>query len=415
MLALKPLDAKSDGSELDGFDDLTVSEATEAKFLKDPVSSSTRTSHRTPALIRQLPRTVQPLPAIVSINPESPKRHPGVLALPRELRDEIYKHVLAHNYRVNYPWPSMGSWAECENAEFDFAFEPPAHPRFQPPPPQRRLERTDPVRCTDTIAPWFPGAPGYDIVMKFEKEEKEKENDQRFERRWGLSKPLDHFGLIYASRATSKEATKVLYDHSTFVFSLNQPFAFILDQHTLGKMKKICIDVDLLSAYMEDYSTEDQASTLEACRRLLCDFGGTKIERTSCIINFHRTEHTSFILLDRFVKALKELKGFKTVVIKLLPPYQDWWEEEAFDSAAYPEMMARLYTWDIGNLMLLDKDLKDHLGPSTSEYMRYDFWCLIYHPRAHHTGSRPPLFNVDDLADPPELKDERLKSFSYLP
>ena len=243
-----------------------------------------------------------------------------------------------------------------------------------------------------------------------------RERRKRRRKRGAFQAPLEiSSAILYASKATYIEAAQVLFDQSTFVFSIHQPLAFIVNKYTLAKMKNICIDVDLLKAYIDHYSTLDQANTFETCRLLLCALGGTKIERTSCIINFHRAEKSSFVLLNGFINALKDLRGFKTVVIKLLPPYQDWWEEEAFAPATYHDTMKRLFTNDIANLIHLDEALKDHLGPSILEYMRYDFWCLVYHPRAHHTGSPPPLFNMNDLADPPEVVAERGRPFSYLP
>lgn len=398
-----------DGTELDGFKDLPVSTTAEARFLKPPIVAKTLRFGNSTVRIHRRTETFQQLSNITSYTQDPPESHPGLLPLPRELRDQVYRHLLCNTYIVNFP-PTIETAIRIGNYasdDFKSAFTLPVHPHFQPPQPRTSTKRY----CVDdgsTVAPWNPGTPSYETLRRFEQEGKAREDSARLQRLFKFPVNSQCLPILLASKATSEEAATVLYSTSTFYFSIYRPQRFDLDPRTVDRMKSIYIDVDLVKAYLRDYSTIDQACTLEFCRRVIEKFGGDNVERNLCIISFDRGEETDFLRLPAFMHALKGLIGFKTVVIRLSPAYKGWLKPD--HSLKWARHMRK---WDVANLTILHAHLRPKLGPSKA-FRRKDFCCLIYHPHSHLTGSQPPDYDVENLAEPPEPTQRTSTSARYL-
>ena len=93
----------------------------------------------------------------------SADQNPGLLPLPRELRDEIYNYVSCGNYRVKVLSLSPGAVKRIHlSAGYRTTFLDPVDLDFQRPPAYHRPQPVDPLRLTDTTAPWAEFAPDFD-------------------------------------------------------------------------------------------------------------------------------------------------------------------------------------------------------------------------------------------------------------
>ena len=123
----------------------------------------------------------------------------------------------------------------------------------------------------------------------------------------------------------------------------------------------------------------------------------TKDERLSCIINIDSTENTEFLEHPSLVQALKGLIRFQTVVLRLVPAYM------RCQLPQQTTLLSHRLTKNVDHLSKLDKRLSPELGPSKAKYGGRDYWFLIYHPRSHIQGLRPPEFDVQELANSPAM------------
>ncbi|KAL6719697.1 hypothetical protein ACLMJK_001618 [Lecanora helva] len=375
---------------------------------------SSDSSHLQHTIAQKLSNRLSSTLNIGASPPSLKESHAGLLTLPREIRDEIYGLLLSNAYLVKNakafsPEPVLHDKFYMIH-EIIPAFPELMHPRFRR--PQSIRETSDSVRETDDVAPWNEGLISHDMFRRCERIGKENENDALLEKRWKFAKLSQFFPLLRTSTSIYHEAIQVLYERGTFFFNLNQPLEYAFRMGTDKRMKKIYINVDLLRAHIRERSTGQQAYTFEAFRRLLRHFAGDQIERTSCVINFHRGESTAFLLVESLERSLKTLIGFKTVVIRVALPYEGWWQEEMFHISNLlsplrtPRQLFELNCIDdITNLDRLDHKMQAHFGPSIKEYEREKFFCLIYHPRAHLTGTHPPNFDVDELEENPGRSD----------
>jgi len=377
----------SDRTELDEFDDLPVSHVAEARFLKQPISVTTRKFENTIVIIRK------PLKALPSIAPEPEERHPGVLPLPRELRDEVYSYLLCNNYHVKLPLAKIGDRRRlyyCMNSELDKVFRPPCFPHFRRSQYQQNSAQPGPQSAPslNTVAPWYPASHKY------------KEIDALLTNTWNFAITSKCLPILLASKATYEEAANSVYAQSTFFFFINGPRLFPFSaSSSFKRMNSIYIHVDLLRAYMRRCKTADQSCTLEFCRRLIQEFGNIKDERTSCVLSFVSSEDAGFLLSSSILQAFKSLTGFKTVALRLTPPYMGWDPPSFVPSPRYALWARESRKRDSTFFDWLNDYIKPDLGPGKTFHGRGDFFCLVFHPRAHLTGSNPPEFNVDDLVN----------------
>jgi len=384
----------NDRTELDDFDDLPVSLVAEARFLKQPVSVTTRKFENTIVIIRK------PLKVLPSIAPEPEERHPGLLSLPRELRDEVYSYLLCNNYRVKLPLARSRDTRKlyCMNSELNKAFRAPFFPRFRRPQHQQNSAQhaSQPTQPGSQSAQHgLQSAPSLDIAAPWHSDShKYKESDAVLMSTWNFAIASKCLPILLASKATYEEAADSVYSRSTFFFFINRPRLISFGASTsLKRMNNVYIHVDLLRAYMRRCKTADQSCTLEFCRSLIQAIGNIKDERTSCIISFVSSVDTSFLLQSSMLQAFKALTGFKTVALRITRTHRGWDPP----SRAYATWIRELRKGDLCLFFWLNDFLKPELGPGKAFYGPGDFHCLVFHPRAYLTGSKPPEFNVDDL------------------
>lgn len=329
---------------------------------------------------------------------EEPKLPRAVLPLPRELRDEVYKHLLCQRYRVNLPFIGDAAIESgyCHNPAFETVF---------PAPPFVRSELVS-ERNTDTIAPWasiFKEPMGRKLVRRNLRRTEEERYNTIQRKRWMIASPKEHLSILRVSNATIAEAMPILYENSTFCFAFCEPRKDPLGDSTVSLMKNVIFHIDLERALkVSDDDTNVQASTLEFARRLICRFGGDINKRKLCIVRIDHSYDFRFLIEPAFVQAIATLVGFQTVALRFTHPYSHALEN-------VPRLGLRnAYNNCCGHfrdLHRLHTTLESNLGPGKAEYERQQFYSLVFQPLSHGSGSPPPKFDVKDLADRPGLFD----------
>lgn len=444
VIVLAPTTRQPDVDDLIAINDLPVSPEVEALFLKAP--STSKTCYNTSNVLN--PDEVQSLISnarcqeanitrakealkvkVVTKKPttENPRRastqrtntmspmvptngqlkmpSPGlpVLPLPRELRDEVYKHLLCKTYRVRLP--AIGDAAlrlgYCQNSAFEMAFRPRRRPPGQQGTPSASVAplESDHMR---TKAPWA-------VVDRKTQRRTEEERYYTIQRkRWNLASPKDTLSILQASRPTLMETAYLVYEKSTFCFLVCEPRKDILDDCTVSLMKNVVFHIDLLRTYeilndgkfKQSVSFEGdvkfQASTLEFARRLICRFGDDTNKRKLCIIRMDYRNDCRFLIEPAFLQAIARLVGFQTVALRFTP--RDELGSVPRNTNGLKIVHYRIFQyWEI----ILENDL----GPGKAGFDREDFYSLVFHPLSHRTGSPPPEFDVKDLADRSGLFD----------
>ena len=384
----------------------------EARFFKPPVVANMPTCGNTGIVIRKPDDVFYPLSTDVPNTIETPEHHPGVMALPREIRDEVYRYLLSNTYLVNLPhYPNDAcSYKYYVNKDFEPFFGTPMHPQFQP--PIHRQYSPPASKCGYTMAPWCTFSPGYEVYRRFLQEKKHQEAEARLRRQFNFENPYLCLPTLINSMITSAEASSLLYSTSTFFFYIHEAPRLDLFPGTIARTRNIYIHVNLLRAYLRVYSTVDQARTLDLTRRLIHLFHDDKITRASCIINFERTESSSWLDSPKLIAAFEGLTGFQTVVIRLTAAYKKSLVDDEDHIFSTQDWKARLWAWrkrDIENLLRQELALRKKLGIS-NVYVMKDFVCLVFHPRHHLNGGLVPKFDLKSLNEPPDPVTKAKKS-----
>ena len=189
------------------------------------------------------------------------------MSLPRELRDQIYRHLVVSIYRVNTS-PSM---RYNRPLEADGAFNP-----------KEAYYRA-------TSAPLFS-----------------------FER------PSDRIAILQVSRVVGEEAREELYRSSTFVFNIGSSIGHsMIDFSHLGAlhmMQHIHIYANLKAT--ADSGPVVDFDAFDSSIKLLRHFAGNTIKRDTCIIHY-LYQRPKDPLIPIMLSTLRSLTGFKNVELRV--------------------------------------------------------------------------------------------------
>ena len=299
-----------------------------------------------------------------------------MLPVPRELGDEIYRHALSITYLVKL-YPTSAEKLRNES-------QPPKSPRY---------------------ANFFEQSSHALLACEMQQSqtcEKYRYKAAVMARTWGYGKSANGLSLLRTSSNTYEEAAAFVFPRSTFFFQITQPHEPLPNHFPVEQMDSIHVHIDLLQAYLRHWSLEDEVWTFECPKRLIYEFGKDRIERDLCVISIDRGERTTFLLQPTFIEVIISLSRFRTVALRLTPAFKDWLEPERDPPSRYSEVLRSLRRQDIRTLKDQNKYLEFLLGPNEVDYEREDFLCLVYHPLSYNRGSQRPVFDINDLADPPD-------------
>lgn len=305
--------------------------------------------------------------AIIPANDaQSENAPPNLPPFPAEIRNQIYHCLLKGKYIVNLP-DTLGNSRYQIDFDYSKAFPTPIHPDLAP----------HTTFDWDTKAPWIYGLTPH---------------DKRF---CDLTPPKDATALLNTSRAIRHEAAPIFFANSTFVFSITSPRKDILSNYAVNRMRNIEVHLDLLTAYGIHRSTADPAYTFVYAREFIKRFGGSRIERETCIINIEYCERLDFLAQPSFLAALKLLTGFATVVIKCVPVYLAQKFKGSYAGSG-AQSLGLLSKNILGNVA---SALQMWLGRAETELEREDFHCLVFHPLSFGKGEQAPGFDIEGLVE----------------
>ena len=291
--------------------------------------------------------------------------------LPREIRDQIYE-ALVGTYLIELPEVSENSYRLHHGSLKDFIrYESPAYEEFG----RKFLPDGD---CVADAAPPIPALSRYP----------------------SLAPVSSAVSLLMASTEFRQEATHIIYEGSTFVFVINSPLHDTLSDYACNQMKNIEFRLDLIAAYLKRRSHKDVALTHEYAQRLLGRFAGREIDRKTCVITIECAEHLQVLLKSPFFDTVIRLRGFETVMVKLIPScmsniYADLYTDPRISrdlpsfARANQDYMARMVA-----------SIRFELGYGTaSQVVKDHYYLLIIHPKQ-------PLEASNATVSVPGLNDE---------
>jgi len=330
----------------------------------------------------------------------------GFGQLPRELRDEIYYHLLCKIYRVDLSAVTEHKGYSRSNPSLARRNRLPPSSSVDFHPHDRETSFPAPFEKDQGRAPWTQRSQSFHL---FQNEDLMKpacvsgaqpsstpalKPMPLLPWRWKIANAKDRLPITLTSKAIRQEALTVLYKGSTFLFSISSPRKLSLNPEAVKHMKKIQIHLDLLLAYQPSHSTWDQQLALNCGIELVKKFGSDQVQRQSCIISIDFLECSHFLRQPRFLEAMATLTRFKTVALKLTPSYQEEHHKDIYNDDRGRLIIAKVHRTNVAILSNVRVSLETVLGPCLPWPWEY-YGCLIYHPQSHLTGAPLPKFDID--------------------
>lgn len=339
----------------------------------------------------------------------------GLWHLPRELRDQIYEHLLAKTYCVRLhsldvpegwlqrrPAPRPGAQGSTRTVPSTVArpFAHPQHPNFLPAEPRA----WQPYSYNgDTVAPWstLPSRNNREDRWHPRKVSQDTQNlsmshlpPLHMREQWNLAKGSDTISILRTSKDLNTEAAPILCNKSNFLFYLSSPKVSKLAPASKKVMQNIEIYIDLLSAYRYCHDLRDQALTLDAGSALIQSFAADGVERKLCLVNVDYCETLDFVRSTIFAVTVEKLTNFETVALSFTPAYKQKQHRRLYSTGKYKILAGQLHEGCMASLETLQWALGERLGPCEVQFDE-DFYRLVFHPRAHVAAKFIPKPDID--------------------
>ncbi|MCJ1459736.1 hypothetical protein MMC28_010115 [Mycoblastus sanguinarius] len=303
----------------------------------------------------------------------------SLMGIPRELRDQIYHHLLSKTYLVDLP----------------------------PAPYQAPIQDTARA-STDTIAPWCSSSPCYEMFMQGDRSQPADQlrlaakvqpwSSSKSAGGWHWDKELSarrespHLAVLRVSKTMKEETLPILYRDGTFLFAIDSPLMDTLDLETAKIMNNIEVRLDMLAAYFSSSQYISCEKVLESCKCLLSKFTGATIKRNTCVISIEFVDDSRGLALpSSFFEQMKLLRGFTAVVLRLMPVYR------LQSLGPDGDRNETIHFQNINSLKSIRIGMRKSLGPGKTQYDNGEVYCLTFHPQSYLMGSRLPKYDIGGL------------------
>lgn len=303
--------------------------------------------------------------------------------VPREIRDQIYHHLLNKTYCAKLRQKTIdeeGSSHRLQLPVFAFSnddqagpsdpfnfdldlFDAPTHPNFIPGAPS----------LTDTVAPWasnprdirgrrvLPGLPPEHLRYRLDMGE------------WS-----ETVTILGTSKQFYRETSPILYGKSLILFYLSAPRQVNLFLPALAYLRHVELYIDLIAAQRLGDEPYYQSSTFTGNIGIL----GALVSNTPrkhCLIHIDCCEKIP-CNFGVFAMMVYELKCFETLVLQFTPIYKEKRYRHLYETAAYKASTLKLHDFNMKQLKTFEEGLVANLGPCEEEFDREDGYRLTVHP-----------------------------------